>query len=119
MKENLILEKSYKFAVRIIKLYQYLKTEKQEITLAKQILRSGTSVGANIEESQGGYSRKEFTNKLSISYKEARETKFWLSLLHDTGYINTKMFASLQKDCDEILKIITSILNTLKKDSKS
>ena len=87
MKENIILDKSYSFAQRIVNLYLYLKKEKKEFELAKQILKSGTSIGANVEEAIGGFSRKDFSAKFGIAYKEARETKYWLRLLHDTNII--------------------------------
>ncbi len=114
MKENVILVKSYAFAVRTIKLYQYLIKNYKEYELSKQILRSGTSIGSNVEEAVGGQSRKDFLSKLSIAYKEARETLFRLRLLHDTNYINDKMFNSLFNDCEEILKIIAKIQITTK-----
>ncbi len=114
MKENVILLKSYDFAVRIIKLYQYLVKQYKEYELSKQILRSGISIGSNVEEAIGGQSRKDFLSKLSIAYKEARETRFRLRLLHDTDYINAKMFNSLLNDCEEILKIIAKIQITTK-----
>lgn len=113
MKENIVLEKSYLFAKRIIGLYLFLK-EKKEFELAKQILRSGTSIGANIEEAVGGLSRKDFAAKLGIAYKEARETKYWLRLIFDTQFIDNRIFQSMAADCEELLKIIGSILNTLK-----
>jgi len=115
MKENVILEKSYNFAVRIAKLYIYLKSEKKEYELSKQVLRSGCSIGSNVEEAVGGYSRKDFAAKLGIAYREARETNYWLRIIRDTELIDLKMFKSLQKDCEEILKIIGSIQITLKK----
>ncbi|MDE5419901.1 four helix bundle protein [Labilibaculum sp. DW002] len=114
MKSNLVKDKAYDFAVRIINLYKYLKTEKQEYVLSKQILRCGTSVGANIEEAIGGISKKDFIAKLQISYKEAREAHYWLRLLHDTDYIDKKIFDSLRLDCEEILKILSKILETSK-----
>ncbi len=115
MKENNILkEKSYQFAIRIVKLYQFLKEEKKEFTLSKQILRSGTSVGANIEEAIGAQSQKDFYMKLNISYKEARETHYWLRILHDTNYIDDKQFQSIINDCDELLKITGTIIKTMK-----
>jgi len=119
MKENLILEKSYKFAVRIIRLYQFLKKDKNEYELSKQILRSGTSIGSNVEEAIGGSSRKDFAAKLGIAYREARETRFRLRLLHDTDYIEKKLFDSLLNDCEELLRIIRSIQVTLKKNPNS
>jgi len=117
MKENIIVDKSYLFAQRIVKLYLFLKNEKKEFELARQILKSGTSIGANVEESIGGYSRKDFSAKMGIAYKEARETKYWLRLLHDTNIIDSEIFVSMEKDCEEILKIVGSILKTLKKKS--
>jgi len=96
MKENIINTKSYNFALRTIKLYHYLTKNFKKYTLSKQILKSGTSIGANVEEATGGISRKDFTNKLSIAYKEARETHYWLRLLKDTDYLNVKLFVSLK-----------------------
>lgn len=88
MKQNIMVDKSFAFAVRIVKLYQHLVSEKKEYVLSKQLLRSGTSVGANIEESQGGYTKKDFRHKLRISYKEIREVKYWLKIMEATGYIS-------------------------------
>ena len=115
MKESIIQGKSYKFAVRIVNLYLHLMKEKKEYELSKQLLRSGTSIGANIEEAAGGYSAKDFLYKITIAYKEARETKFWLRLLKDTNLINEKMFESFITDCEELLKILGKIQITLKK----
>ena len=115
MKENVVLEKSYSFAVRIARLYLYLKNEKKEYELSKQILRSGCSIGSNVEEAVGGYSRKDFSAKIGIAYREARETNYWLRILKDVKLINLKMFNSLENDCNELLKIIGSIQLTLKK----
>lgn len=115
MKENIIKEKSYDFALRTVKLYKYLAKAHNEFVLSKQILRSGTSIGANVEEALGGVSRKEFTNKLSIAYKEARETHYWLRILHDTEYISKKMFTSIEADCIEICKILFSIIRSSRK----
>src|ERR1700690_1971257 len=98
MKDIIIQKKSFDFAVRIIKLYRFLKLEKKEYTLAKQILRCGTSIEADIEEATGGVSKADFKNKLSIAYKEGRETQYWLKLLQTTDYITKKMFDSLYKD---------------------
>lgn len=117
MKENIVVEKSYKFAVRIVNLYLYLKKEKNEYELSRQILRSGCSIGSNVEEAIGGHSRKDFSAKLGIAYKEARETKFWLRLLHDTKFIETYLYKSLSDDCEELLKIIGSIQITIKKNN--
>ncbi len=113
MEENIILTKSYNFALRIIKLYKYLSKEKGEYTLSKQILRSGTSIGANAEEASGSISKKEFRAKYFISYKEARETHYWLRLLRDSNYIEKKLSESLLQDVEEILKILGAILKTV------
>lgn len=112
--DNLIQIKSYAFAVRIIKAYQFLCYEKKEFVLSKQLLRCGTSVGANVEEAIGAQSQKDFFAKLTISYKEARETHYWLRLLRDTEYISIKQFQSLIADIDELLRIIGSIQKTIK-----
>ncbi len=105
MKDNIIQDKSFQFAVRIINLYKYLINNKKEFILSKQLLRSGTSIGANIEESIGGYSAKDFLAKLSISYKEARETIYWLKLLKETEYISKIEFDSIYKEADEVCRI--------------
>ena len=113
-KDNPILKKSFAFAVRVVKLYKYLIEEKKEFTLAKQILRSGTSVGANIEEAIGGYSKKDFRAKMSISYKEIRETKYWLRLLKETDFVSTNQFESLYSDADELAKMLFRIIQNSK-----
>jgi len=112
--DNVVQVKSYAFALRIVNLYLYLKNEKSEYVLAKQILRSGTSIGANVEEAIGGQSDKDFLSKLSIAYKEARETHYWIRLLADSGFIKESEKYSLLQDCDELLKIIGSIQKTMK-----
>jgi four helix bundle protein len=112
-----IKEKSYKFAIRIVNLYKFLIDTKKEFVLSKQLLKSGTSIGANIEEAIGGQSKNDFIAKISIAYKEARETNFWLKLLKDTEFITESQFDSLETDLKEILKIITSIQKTSKKIS--
>ncbi|MTG97308.1 four helix bundle protein [Myroides albus] len=120
MKEdNIIQIKSFKFAVRIIKVYQHLTTEKKEYILSKQLLRSGTSIGANIEETIGAQSEKDFLSKLSIAYKEARETHYWICLLAETDYFTPKEKNSLLKDIEELLKLIGSIQISLKAKLKS
>jgi four helix bundle protein len=113
--ENIIRDKSFAFSVRIVKLYRYLCEERKEFILSKQVLRSGTSIGANIEESIGGQSDKDFLSKLGISYKEARETIYWIRLLSATGYLDEKQAESLTADADELCKILASILITKKK----
>ena len=114
MKDNIIQTKTFEFAVRIINLYKFLSTEKKEFVVSKQVLRSGTSIGANVEEAIGGQSKNDFSAKLAIAYKEARETKFWLRLLHATGYIENQMFESLMNDMEEILRIIEKKKKTMK-----
>lgn len=113
-KDNILHEKSYAFAIRTVKLSQYLTSHKQEYVLSKQVLRSGTSIGALVSESKYAQSTPDFINKLSISLKEANETHYWINLLKDTEYIDLKMFKSLEEDINELLKLLTSIINTLK-----
>lgn len=113
-KDNVVQIKSYAFAVRIIKVYQFLCDEKKEFVLSKQLLRCGTSIGANIEEAIGGQSEKDFFAKLTISYKEARETHYWIRLLKDTNYLTNEQSISLMNDAEELLKIIGSIQKTLR-----
>lgn len=115
-KNNVIVEKSYKFAIRIVRLYQYLVKEKKEYHLSVQVLKSGTSIGANIEEAVGGFSKKDFIAKLQISYKEAKETHYWIRLMRDTDYLSEKEAESLLINCEEILKIIVSILKSSKEN---
>ena len=112
--DSVVYDKAYKFAIRIINAYKYLKQEKQEYILSKQLIRSGTSIGANIAEANGAISQADFRAKISIVYKECLETKYWLSLLKDTGYIEQKAFNSIYEDADEIGKILFSILKTTK-----
>ena len=114
MKTNLIKEKSFAFAVRVIKLYRYLNQEKREFVLSKQILRSGTAIGALVREAEHGESRADFIHKLAIALKEANETQYWLELLHQTEYIDSKSFESMNQDCTEILKLLTAIIKTIK-----
>ena len=113
MKNNIIQDKSYAFAIKIVNIYKVLH-ERKEYVLSKQLLRSGTSVGANIEEAIGGQSKKDFYAKLTISYKEARETKYWLRLLTDTSYLEKSESETLLNDIEEILRIIGSIQKTIK-----
>jgi four helix bundle protein len=112
--ENIILNKSYAFGLRILKLYLHLKKKKVDGGLCSQLLHSGTSVGANVEEAVGGASRKDFINKLQIAYKEARETRYWLRLLKDGEILESKLAESFISDCKEIIKILTVILNSSK-----
>ncbi|MDJ0579495.1 four helix bundle protein [Crocosphaera sp.] len=108
--KNVTYDKAYKFAIRILNAYKYLQEDKKEFVLSKQLLRSGTSIGANIAEANGGISPADFSAKISIAYKETLETKYWLSLLKDTDYIDEKSFSSIHQDADEIAKILFSIL---------
>jgi four helix bundle protein len=114
MKENVLLDKSFAFAVRVVKAYKYLVEEKKEFVVAKQFLRSGTSIGANAEEAVGAQSKADFIAKLSIAYKEARETKYWIRLLEATSYFEKAQAASLLNELEEILKIIGKIQITTK-----
>ena len=116
--ENVILVKSYEFAKRIVRLYLFLSKEKKEYILSKQILRSGTSIGANIEEAQGGQSKRDFIAKTQISFKEAKETHYWLRLLRDTNIIEAKLANSLIKDCKEIIYLLSAILKSSKANLK-
>ncbi len=111
---NVIKEKSYNFSLKIIKIYQELTKEKKEFIISKQLIRSGTSVGANIEEAIGAQSKNDFISKISISYKEARETLYWLHLLTDSGFLNKQQSDTLIFDCEEILRIIGAIQKTSK-----
>ena len=113
-KDNVVRDKSYKFSIRIVNIYKFLCEEKKEFVLSKQLLRCGTSIGANVEEAIGGQSEKDFFAKLSIAYKEARETHYWIRLLTDTNYLNEKQGKSLLNDVEELLKIIGSILKNMK-----
>ncbi len=112
--DNVVQEKSYAFALRIINLHKFLKNNKNEYDLARQILRSGTSVGANVEEAIGAQSEKDFISKISIAYKEARETHYWIRLLRDSHYIDDRQADSLLSDCTELQRIIGSIQRTVK-----
>lgn len=112
--ENIIQQKTFAFAIRIVNVYKHLKNEKKEFVLSKQLLRSGTSIGANIEESIGGQSNKDFLSKISIAYKEARETVYWLKLLQATDYLSLQEAESLLSDAEEMCKIIGKIQLTIK-----
>ena len=112
--ENIIEEKSFRFAVRIVNLNKYLRFEKKETVLSKQLLRSGTSVGANVAEAQQAQSRADFVSKLGIALKEATETKYWLRLLKETDYLSDTQFESVFKDCVEVERILISIVKSSK-----
>lgn len=116
---NIIASKSKVFAVRIVKLCNYLQDDKHEYCISKQLFRSGTSIGANIFEALRGQSRADFKSKLNISLKEASESQYWIELLYDTGYISEKEASSILKDCIEIIKLLISIIKSLNEKSFS
>jgi four helix bundle protein len=112
--DNVIQNKSYAFAIKIVTTYRYLSEVKKEFVLSKQLLRSGTSIGANVEEAIGGQSEKDFFAKITISYKEARESKYWIRLLMDTNYLEKEKSQELIFDVEELLRIIGSVQKTMK-----
>ena len=114
-KENILREKSYSFALRVIKLYKYLYDEKREYVMSKQVLRSGTSIGAMVRESEFAQSKADFINKLSIALKEANETDYWLLLLKDSNHITKNMYNSVNIDIKEIISLLVSSVKTAKK----
>lgn len=114
MKENIIKNKSFDFAIRIVKLFQYLQAEKNEFVLSKQLLRSGTSVGAMVREAEHSESKADFIHKLAIAQKEINETIYWLELLNASEYLTQKEFESINADAVEIIKLITSIIKSTK-----
>ncbi|NJN74313.1 MAG: four helix bundle protein [Limnothrix sp. RL_2_0] len=116
-KKSLSYQKAYQLAIRVVKAYRYLIDEKKEYVLSKQLLRSGTSIGANCAEAQGAISDNDFSAKISIAYKESLETKYWISLLKDTNYFDEKSAHSLFQDVDEISKILFSILKKTRIES--
>jgi four helix bundle protein len=109
MENNIIVDKSKAFALRIIKLSRYLTDDKKEFVLSNQILKSGTSIGANVKEAIRAQSKPDFYSKMNISLKEASETEYWLELLHESNYITSQEFNSIYSDCEEIIKILVSI----------
>lgn len=118
MEDGILIIKSKAFAIRSIKLYKYLCEEKKEYILSKQLLRSGTSIGANIREAAFAQSANDFISKMSISLKEASETHYWLELLHETSYITNVEADSMKKDCMELLKIIQASVITAKSNKE-
>jgi four helix bundle protein len=114
MKENVIKTKSFAFALRIIKLYQYLQKEKKEYILSKQLLRSGTSIGAMVREAEQAESKADFIHKLAIAQKEANESEYWIELLFQSGYLEESQYQSIFQDITEIRKLLTSIIKTSK-----
>jgi four helix bundle protein len=111
---NIILDKSYQFALRVVKLYGHLRIKKVERELAVQLLKGGTSIGANAEEAIGASSKRDFIHKLEIAYRESRETRYWLRLFRDSNMLEEKISNSFIKDCEEIIKILTAILKSSK-----
>ena len=116
--DNIIAIKSYKFSVRCVNLYKYLCEEKHDYVIGKQLLRSGTSIGANVKEAIRGISKAEFRAKMSISLKEASESEFWIELLRDTEYITKEEAESLLNDCGELLRLLMSIVKTIQTEEK-
>lgn len=117
MSDSIVFEKSKRFAIRIVKLYKYLCDEKKEVVLSKQLLRSGTSIGANIAEANSAFSKKDFLAKMYIAFKECSESKYWLDLLYKTDYLTQSEFDSINADCTELQKLLSSITKTLKDNS--
>ncbi|MCK9338140.1 MAG: four helix bundle protein [Arcobacteraceae bacterium] len=113
IKDDILRDKSYKFSLRIIKLNKFLQ-EKSEFVLSKQVLKSGTAIGAMVSESKYAQSKLDFINKLSIALKEANETKYWIDLLVDSEYITKQMYDSINPDIEELLRLLISSINTLK-----
>ena len=112
--ENNIYDLSKEFAIRIVKLYNYLKDNKQEYVMSKQLFRSGTSIGANVYEGRNAQSRADFTTKMNIALKEATESGYWIDLLHDTDYISDSEFESINADCRRIIAVLTKIVKASK-----
>jgi len=115
-KENIVMNKSYAFALRIIKLYKYLIADKKEYVLSKQVLRSGTSIGALVKEAEHAQSKADFINKMNVALKEANETEYWLMLLKDSDYMDEISFSSIHSDISELIKLLASIVKTSKQN---
>jgi four helix bundle protein len=116
MKESLVYEKAFKFAIRIVNMYKHLSKEQNEYTLSKQVLRSGTSIGANIKEAVQASSKRDFLMKMNIALKEASETDYWLQLLKATNYLDVRTSESIINDCKELNKILSSVVKTTKEN---
>lgn len=119
MKENVIKEKSYLFALRIVNAYKFLTKEQREFVLSKQVLRNGTAIGALVREAEQAQSKADFISKMNIALKEANETEYWLMLLRDSGFIDDKSFESIHHDCVELIKMLISIVRTTKENHGS
>ncbi len=117
MGDNIIYNKSYDFAIRVVRLYKYLVAEHKEYVLSKQVLRSGSAIGALVREAKFAQSKADFISKMSIALKEANETSYWLDLLHDTNYINQKMHQDINSDISEIISLLVSIVKSSKNNS--
>ena len=118
MAESILKTKSYHFAIRIVRLAQMLQSDRMELVLSRQILRSGTSIGALVREAEFGQSKADFVHKMSVALKEANETHYWLSLIFDTGYMEESLSVSLKKDCEEIISLLVSTVKTSRKSLK-
>lgn len=118
MGENTVKFKSYAFALRVIKAYKFLSSEQREFVLSKQMLRSGTAIGALIREAEHAESKADFIHKMSIALKEANETEYWLMLLHDSEFFDKKSFSSIVVDCQELIKMLVSIIKSSKTNNK-
>lgn len=118
-KGSIIQQKSFDFSIRVVRMYQWLCEKHRIYSLADQFLRSGTSIGANVEEATGGISKKEFAMKIGIAYKEARETRYWIRLFGATDYLDDKSFQSILADCEELVKILSSIQKSTYENLKS
>ena len=112
LRENVVRDKSKAFALRIIRMYQFLCSEKKEFVLSKQVLRSGTSIGANVREGDRAQSKAEFIAKINIALKEADETQYWLELFYESGTISEAMFTSMNQDCEELIRLLVSIIKS-------
>jgi four helix bundle protein len=113
--DNIIADKSKAFAIRIVRMYKYLCNDKKEYILSKQVLRSGTSIGANVKETNCAVSKPDFYTKIGIALKEASETEYWIELLHETEYLTDVQFNSIYADCQEVLKLLMSISRSKKR----
>ena len=114
MSNNIILDKSFKFAIKVVTLYKHLCLNEKEYIMSKQLLKSGTSIGANVYEAENSQSKKDFLAKIYIAFKESAETEYWIKLLHETEYLNGDEYESIFNDCTEIKRIISSIIKTTK-----
>ena len=111
---GVVVTKSYCFAIRVVAIYKLLVEDKKEYVLSKQLLRSGTAIGALVREAQHAQSRADFVHKMNVALKEANETAYWISLLNDTGYLSVEVFSLLSNDCDELLRLLVKIVKTAK-----